>query len=1732
MTQSEADFLIKQEKKTSAVTGNEAVNSDDPFLNDSVETPVNTNTEEVNQATLDAAEAINNAVANNTVENQTIEMEIEDPQLLADALKQLDNLMGSLPYDSLEDFRSVLDYEKDNTMMAASLKSKLEQYDAELSDKIMTFGVQNLINTLGKPKGDPDFMLGDSEQNQKTQQVLANWAEVFKKTGKAPIFQDFWQSLVNVNGGNRAVWNSASLELMGENWTKAGLGESGWKDIWEDQYTDVDPLTAEIYANTPIFHITQSEAVSNAKADSRKNERTQENPPLNPITNKEVEELPERVVEEKADAPVDIEKEISSNSEKIATAESKGNYSSIQYEVDREKTNEGFYTEKVDAAKGIPTLKEGKHLDPKDLLHKNRNNPGDKLGIRVTTVEDWDNPKILVSTSHPNGNLKEVMVFSKWIEQNQGNLSKEAFMLTQKFLDKVPMFYTGIGAKGTTVDLMYIPDTDWHNPLSTADPSRETDAQGKSIRRETVDRNNPTQAHLDLIQEGKDNARKLRGQINDGSVETVTIKSKEGSRWVMIPEFDAQGTVIPPKKLKDVAKDNKIIQFNGVTFLDLEKQGLSSDIAIKNQSDLIKRYKKKQSESKDGNISAQNYYLSPINKENGKQYFMAMEILQKNDNGDMEAFEEDVTTARLIMGAQEVLSRDKEKHGISLKQAEQIRQAVLKATKNSVDIRSGKAAQSVVASMITMRGPLGKVVAYDTTKDSETEFDKDGKPKKEGIYFVDALFSPEYTPSQNVRINPKKRLALKVEFKELGVNEKGEMQREYSAEQIGETYDDYLKQRLSSAVMGYNMGTEQDPAFTFSVQPVIKVTPNIDPSKRKSTQEVEKTEPTFTPKKNKDTGSIEERRQEELDRYADDIVVSREIYEMTNEEGETTYVEIRIMKDGSRKVSWGMNIKDTKNNKDVVTGNYDSIPKGLSIDTWLETMFDETTFGKPTLRLSDSNPIFKREDKINAKYDAEVAALDIEVEEEDLGIKETTKEVSQEDLDKYDKIADVLRKYNALNKLDNSDALIPSLDDVDLIEEALNNIAKLSLEAQNNIIKKLSTIITEQYVDKAMSIGDLHTNSKPVFDKIFQDAVDSFEASLVQARELVAKYPNEDSFQVIAANLEISIEDNKKVLDKYDTFFTRTVSKVQKENLVPIAGKNATEEEIEQELQDHQDAENNDKNFYKSANEDIHKTKIGPELKKIFYNISSGKTGFMGIDIPMDYDYVYNMVATYLATSKNTVPTFDGMIAELEKIDVTKDTWVTELITKLKEAPEKARNGFVSNMYKHAANAKFIMFQKDKERVTGAVWFSNANNIDQKIRESWKQNYQRSPLESGNILNSEALKAIKEEFDDKFGEWSEGKDSDGARKWLANFGIVLSDNTWKDLIKGNLVIPEKGIKVSGMPFSSLFVSAAKGRSSSLFDNLYKYAKLNMGKKDENLNYVTNKKLLPFAEMGNILKGLIPLEIKHNKSLINITRRDGDKTVSEIIYPSFYIENMNKLINSANGDKKDIRELQATAFSRSSLLLDVLAGDNEMGEIFDYGEVGLMSMRNQFKDKPDYSNIDQISPIDYVFHQRQMFQDLNTDKIAESRDGFELRIATMSTPTNSDKGRMMLMKTVVYDFFKTPQFAFDMKTPKLEFKNELKEILFKRLVEPELDRILTHRNRDIKGYDAGGMRFNLMPSLNTLTNEAGVPAITYLENLTKADKVDEAAAKAFKDDYFDVFTAEIEEIGRASCRERV
>ncbi|MCK4520971.1 MAG: hypothetical protein KAU20_00220, partial [Nanoarchaeota archaeon] len=684
-----------------------------------------------------------------------------------------------------------------------AIESTKENDDSYLSDPDSDAVIQNHDSL--------DLMLPMDKVDDTTVITLQKWAKEYEKEmDTPPTFEDYWGLIVKTYG-DKHVFDKESLEWIAGQWEFAELESPSWKKIWAENYLDLGNSALASFQGAVTRNDTEEEVTREATESK--------------IESK-VKTEPSAGISSSTGSPISLSMgEKTMNTGKTTVTSPKGNFSGIKYLNVETTEGDTVYHKKEDIDSEIPVLNEESHLDIKELLYKNKNQPGDILDIRVSDERDWDNPKILVSVGDPvSGKATKYITFADWIIANHPKeMSLEEFKKTEKFISKVPMFYVGSNGK----DVMHIPDTDWYNALNLLD--KTTQEGGDDVVGE-VDIDNPSPQLLSDINQGKENTLKLRQQILNGDVTKGEIESKDGSIWVNIPKEDAQGNKIPPKKLGEVAKDNPIVLFNGVNFVDLDNKVVAGEVVISNKKYAEDYYKKAKGSS------YQTYYLSPTHKKDNKQYYVAIGVLRKNENEENQAHSEDVQSAKWILAAQNVLASGKPKYKMTIEQAQGIRKQIIKET--GVDIRPLNNARDLVNSMIAIQDPTSKRVysAYDMDVPS---------PKKErdskGVVttttklgpFMDGLFFGSYTPIQNTGLKKKKSHGLSVVKKE----------GKFQISRIGENYTEYLQERLSTNFMSYNMGTEKDPAFTISVQPIIKMNPILKEGKVESTQEKENIQP-------------------------------------------------------------------------------------------------------------------------------------------------------------------------------------------------------------------------------------------------------------------------------------------------------------------------------------------------------------------------------------------------------------------------------------------------------------------------------------------------------------------------------------------------------------------------------------------------------------------------------------------------------------------------------------------------------------------------------------------------------------------------------------------------------------------------------------------------------------------------------------------------------------------------
>lgn len=709
-------------------------------------------------------------------------------------------------------------------------------------------------------------------------------------------------------------------------------------------------------------------------------------------------------------------------------------------------------------------------------------------------------------------------------------------------------------------------------------------------------------------------------------------------------------------------------------------------------------------------------------------------------------------------------------------------------------------------------------------------------------------------------------------------------------------------------------------------------------------------------------------------------------------------------------------------------------------------------------------------------------------------IEEVNTEITSTELtnDQKQKRKEALERATALAKQLNldirninevDDLVVSEMSTAQEVENSISIIEGLTIKQEEDIIKWLFSQLSNRDTDFSEVRNNLSRDMTLKIEELNQSISD------------LQEFKDSDVILAMINTLEGAKNQAEQVLINMDSLLNEASLRAVNTSFIL--------DEFEEDS-----AELNEKDFSKASNETKPIDKVGTALKRIFAQVTDGNTGFMGLDTFASFKQMYDTVSLSLSSDVNITPNFTEMINLLKKKEDS-TTWMKPLIERLEQADEQVKNQFVYNVYKQKVYAKFATLAFDKDNgVNSNIYDSNSNEAKRAIIEKWKENFKRSPINKEGKINTEVLSSITEEWNSWFDSGTANQSTETYKKWLGNFGIKLSDRTWEALRNGELNVSEGGGKLRKVAFKDLFsgltASNSDNRTGLLFTNLMKYSLMNKDK--EEIEFYDNTKNHPFEDMNTILNQLAELENQYNPSYGSTSRYVAGKSVTEIESFNYFYEQFKKLKKSAlSEDKQYLKDLKELSFSQDSFLLNMLMEDDIFASQFGHGIVDLMALKELYKKSPMFAGIDELSSIDYMFAQRAMFQNRNQGQEKEVPGlDFDVRMAHMNTLTNSDKGRMMLLKTAVFDLYKQSESAFEItETGDINFKPELKNLLYNQLVLPELSRMVSFiknsSKTNIKNYDKGAIRFNLIPGLNTLgTKENIVTFIKNNKNLSKED----------------------------------
>ena len=420
---------------------------------------------------------------------------------------------------------------------------------------------------------------------------------------------------------------------------------------------------------------------------------------------------------------------------------------------------------------------------------------------------------------------------------------------------------------------------------------------------------------------------------------------------------------------------------------------------------------------------------------------------------------------------------------------------------------------------------------------------------------------------------------------------------------------------------------------------------------------------------------------------------------------------------------------------------------------------------------------------------------------------------------------------------------------------------------------------------------------------------------------------------------------------------------------------------------------------------------------------------------------------------------------------------------------------FVYNFTKHALTMKFAMYtMTPRGNYSLKIYDTNSSEITRLIRNTWSNNFKMMPLVT-TIDGEYAIDKVEaQNLADQFAKWSNIAPTNAeARNWLKQFGIVLSEDAFNELV-------EKGMWYKGelVDYGKMF-TGKKGVFNLLNDYLVGKNKGIIGKKETNFDKVSDANH-PFSDMSGVLKALATIEGKYTNQSMTLSFRDNGKSIFGLTPNKFATDRVFQLKQyDADGKNQLVEKLKKLSMSQQSYVLDLLETEPDFREKFGIDHIGITALKEQGSSASPYSSITDLSEVDHDLAKMTGLQDLkqgrvsstvnSEGKIQAGGNGIGMRIGRMFLPTMSDKSQMLLLNTGVFDFFKGKNKSFEISSDgEMGFTPTLKNLLFNQLVKPELDRIAKFHSAvgktNITGYNLGAQLFHFLPILNNIKDKSG------------------------------------------------
>jgi hypothetical protein len=761
----------------------------------------------------------------------------------------------------------------------------------------------------------------------------------------------------------------------------------------------------------------------------------------------------------------------------------------------------------------------------------------------------------------------------------------------------------------------------------------------------------------------------------------------------------------------------------------------------------------------------------------------------------------------------------------------------------------------------------------------------------------------------------------------------------------------------------------------------------------------------------------------------------------------------------------------------------------------------------------------------------------------------------KEEIAKVESPDEVIQKANdLLSKLGFStqqiQAMPVTMNGVEHLRNILNTTPGLSIAQESQLlnftVQYINALIDSEFkgkVNKALLMKKLQNS----FKDIVSPSIENINTVLEKVEALQAATPSPQLANTINSlkaalqaleNLEKNwnVDNIKKVLTVSGLPYTGQVGILEKaiQEVSETSDISENKEAVEEQEEEEEDLSLREKTFDDAAAlTENFKTKTSFRQKRFMSGITKVDNqgqpvkGFLDLPQYMSFNEIYDSIYSLLGSGVYIESDYNTMKAKLLQMSNT-HPWIKELIEKYDNADEQLRKGLVLNYRKHAINMKFMMYDNRSKDPKLQVYDTNANEITRVITNTWANNFTTSPLvvlDKGqySINRDTAIKLY-----DQYKSWgTEGhlQDDQVIRNWLSNFGIDFSDEYWRELKEVGMM--DKGKYI---PYNLLFSSpnTPMGYLGIYLDRITNPQNVNY---IQNLKFEENPKAHPFKDMSGVLKNISKGESRFTNRTTSTSFRDGQKSITGITNPTYVTNRVDDLIRSAmSEDKKMISDLRNTSIGSGSTMLKLLMEYPDFAKKLELNHLGITALKQYGKKANSFSSITDLNIVDHELTKLGFFQDQQQGEVPATfkEGGFRMRMARMFLPTMSDKSQMLVLNTAVIDFMKESNSAFETDNEgELIFTEDLRELLYQKLVLPELKRISNfHRSvkeTSVKDYDKAAQIFNMIPALNNVKDKDGYRIIQHLTQKSVED-----VEALFKEDLINV----VEDVMHSLAQQKV